>query len=216
MAGLFGGVFVYAIVAMIAGVVRFWNATGPAGSLSAASLWRAMKGAATLRQLEGGGMGCMNESERPSGRRRLYHHLTFYGFLLCFASTLSGTLAHYVFDWPAPYPWWSPSVVFGTIGGIGLVVGPLGLMAVRSGRDPAIRGSGDAGMGAAFLWMLLLVSVTGLALLVLRATPAMGLLLALHLGFVFALFLSMPYGKFVHGIYRYAALVRHAHESEGG
>src|ERR1700761_8164057 len=41
---------------------------------------------------------------------------------------------------------------------------------------------------------------------------AMGPLLALHLGVVFALFITMPYGKFVHGIYRYAALVRYARE----
>jgi len=46
----------------------------------------------------------------------------------------------------------------------------------------------------------------------LRATPAMGVLLAIHLGVVFSLFLTMPYGKFVHGLFRYAALMRHAHE----
>jgi citrate/tricarballylate utilization protein len=37
-------------------------------------------------------------------------------------------------------------------------------------------------------------------------------LLALHLGVVFALFITLPYGKFVHGLYRYAALVRYARE----
>jgi citrate/tricarballylate utilization protein len=72
--------------------------------------------------------------------------------------------------------------------------------------------TGGTGMGAAFLWLLLAISVSGLALLLLRATPAMGTVLALHLGLVFALFIAMPYGKFVHGFYRFAALVRHAAE----
>ena len=48
----------------------------------------------------------------------------------------------------------------------------------------------------------------------LRDSAAMGPLLALHLGVVFALFITMPYGKFVHGIYRYVALVRYARERQ--
>jgi len=44
----------------------------------------------------------------------------------------------------------------------------------------------------------------------------MGLLLALHLGVVFSLFATMPYGKFVHGMYRYLALVRYAKEIRTG
>ena len=49
-------------------------------------------------------------------------------------------------------------------------------------------------------------------LLLLRATPAMGIALAVHLGFVLALFLLMPYSKFVHGLYRAVALWRAARE----
>jgi len=33
-------------------------------------------------------------------------------------------------------------------------------------------------------------------------------LLAVHLGAVMALFLTLPYGKFVHALYRFAALAR--------
>ena len=103
-------------------------------------------------------------------------------------------------------------MVLGTIGGIGLIFGPLGLMIAKLRRDPVMVDEQRLGMDFAFLAMLFLTSLTGLLLLVLRATPAMPLLLALHLGVVFALFITMPYGKFVHGIYRFAALVRYARE----
>ena len=54
----------------------------------AASLWQAIRDAGELRYLDGGGVGCFNEDERPTDRRKFYHHLTFYGFLLCFAVDL--------------------------------------------------------------------------------------------------------------------------------
>jgi citrate/tricarballylate utilization protein len=60
--------------------------------------------------------------------------------------------------------------------------------------------------------MLVGLSVTGLATLALRATPAMPLLLVIHLAVVFAFFVTAPYTKFVHGFYRYAALVHDAGE----
>ena len=212
MVWLFGGAFAYAILAIAMSVRSLWRAAGPVEGLGLGSLWQATRDAATLRYLDGGGAGCVNEGERTDDRRRLYHHLTFYGFLLCLASTTTGTIAHYLLDWPAPYPWWSPTVVLGTLGGVGLVVGPWGLLRARRARDEALQAHTRNGMAEAFLWMLLLTSLTGLLLLVLRATPAMGVLLAIHLGVVFALFLSLPYGKFVHGLHRFAALVRHAHE----
>jgi citrate/tricarballylate utilization protein len=41
----------------------------------------------------------------------------------------------------------------------------------------------------------------------------MGLLLVVHLSAVLALFVTLPYGKFVHGLYRAAALVKFAAEA---
>jgi len=215
MVALFGAVFVFAIVAMVFSVRAFWRDTGGGeGAIGDGSIWRAMIDAGRLRNLDGGGAGCMNADERPTDNRKLYHHFTFYGFILCLASTSLATLLHYALDWQAPYAWWNPVVVLGTLGGIGLVIGPVGLLAARRRRDRAIATDGQSAMGIAFLWMLLLTGLTGLLLLVLRATPAMGLALAVHLGFVLGLFATMPYGKFVHGIYRFAALVRYASESQ--
>lgn len=214
MALLFGAAFAYAVVAMAMGIRNFWKDIGePAGTLGEpASIWQAVRDAGSLRYLDGGGVGCMNEDDTPTDRRRLYHHMTFYGFLLCFAATSTATLYHYLLGLEAPYPVYDLPVVLGTLGGIGLLVGPAGLLHAKWRRDPDLKDGSRTGMDVAFLVMLFLTSLTGLLLLVLRATPAMGLLLALHLGVVFSLFVTMPYGKFVHGIYRFLALVRYAKE----
>ena len=83
-------------------------------------------------------------------------------------------------------------------------------------RDPKLTDPSRKGMDTAFIAMLFLTSLTGFLVLVLRDTGAMGLLLAIHLGVVFALFVSLPYGKFVHGLYRFLALVKYAGERRGG
>jgi len=212
MAWLVGVAFLYAIVALALSLRAFWRDIGDPVGVNSGSLWQAIRDAATLRYLDGGGVGCYNHDERPNDRRGFYHHLTFYGFLLCFASTCVATLYHYLLAREAPYPWWDLPVVLGTIGGIGLIFGPLGLMIAKLRRDPVMVDEHRLGMDFAFLAMLFLTSLTGLALLVLRSTGAMPILLAVHLGVVFALFITMPYGKFVHGLYRFAALTRYAQE----
>ena len=214
MAALFGLAFLYAIVALAMGVRAFWRDIGePIGSsIEPGSLWQAMKDAGRLRYLDGGGVGCFNEDERPTDHRKVYHHLTFYGFLLCFASTSVATIYHFLLAREAPYAWWDLPVVLGTLGGIGLVIGPVGLLVAKRNRDPVLADQASTGMDVAFILMLFLTNLTGLALLLLRGTAAMGPLLALHLGVVFALFITMPYGKFVHGLYRFVALVRYARE----
>jgi citrate/tricarballylate utilization protein len=211
MVALFGSAFGFAILAIGVSLGRFWRAIRPA-SVHARHWWSAVHDGLRLRNLEGGGMGCATrEDERDDPRRRL-HHLTAGGFLLCFLATSTATVMHYAFDWPAPYEWWTPPVVLGTLGGLGIVLGPIGLLRVRAGRDPRLVH--DDPLGAALLWMLALIGITGLALLGLRATAAMQTLLAIHLGLVFAWFLLLPYGKFVHGPFRLLALVRDAAERE--
>ncbi|HXH44093.1 MAG TPA: tricarballylate utilization 4Fe-4S protein TcuB [Bradyrhizobium sp.] len=214
MAALFGAAFLYAIFALVMSVRAFWRDISPpiGGRAGIGSIFQAIRDAGELRYLHGGGVGCYNEDDKPTDRRKLYHHLTFYGFLLCFAATSVATLYHYLLAREAPYPWWDLPVVLGTLGGIGLIAGPIGLFAAKMRRDPALLDEFSYGMDVGFIAMLFLTGLTGMLLLVLRETAAMGPLLALHLGAVFAFFITMPYGKFVHGIYRFAALVRYAQE----
>ena len=166
-----------------------------------------------LRYLDGGhGKGCNNEDDAFTLSRRRFHHLTFYGFMLCFAATCVATLYHYFFDYQAPYPFFSVPVVLGTLGGIGLLVGPAGLLRLNLRRDPRHGDVAQRPMDRGFIALLLLTSATGLLLLALRDSAAMGVLLAVHLGVVMGLFLTLPYGKFAHGIFRSAAMLKYAIE----
>ncbi|WP_145003983.1 tricarballylate utilization 4Fe-4S protein TcuB [Pseudomonas oryzihabitans] len=218
LAAMFGAVFALVVLALAIGVGRFWRgisppttANDPVSHLAAGA--EAADAVLRLKYLDGGhGEGCNNESDRFTLWRRRFHHFTFYGFLLCFAATSVATLYHYLLGWEAPYPLLSAPVLLGTAGGIGLVIGPLGLLWLGLRRDPQQGDVAQRPMDRAFILLLLLVSLTGLALLAGRDTGAMAALLAIHLGAVMAFFLTMPYGKFAHGIFRSAALLKHAIE----
>jgi len=169
----------------------------------------------SLKNLDSHGAGCTYPDEHHSQARRRYHHFTFYGFLLCFASTTVAAIYHFT-GRIAPHPYLSLPVVLGTLGGLGLLIGPVGLYWLKRRRDPAIVDAKQDGMDISLLALLFLTSLTGLLLLILRETAAMGILLRIHLGIVLGLFLTLPYGKFVHGIYRSAALMRSVLETGRG
>ena len=212
LALLFGGVFVAMLLAMAMGVRDFWKqvSTDP-------MLWSAASDAThdvlTLKNLGGGHQqGCNEADDAFSLWRRRFHHMTFYGFLLCFAATSIATLYHYVFHWQAPYAYTSLPVLLGTLGGLGLVVGPMGLLYLNVRRHPLHGDAAQKTMDLGFIASLLAISVSGLVLLALRETPYMGITLCIHLGFVMGFFLMMPYGKFAHGIFRSASLLKNAIE----
>ena len=212
----FGIVFLGAIFAMVISSIKFWQtiASDPATLLAGSD---ALHDALTLKNLGGGHQaGCNEADDAFSLLRKRFHHLTFYGFMLCFASTSVATLYHYLFGWQAPYGYTSLPVVLGTLGGIGLVIGPVGLLYLNMKRHPLHGDKNQKPMDIGFITSLLSISITGLALLAWRETSYMGILLALHLGFVMGFFLMMPYGKFAHGIYRSLALLQNAIEVRQG
>jgi len=212
MVSMFAPIFLFAVLALTLGVRRFWRDIAP-GAVSGAALTEATANALTLKYLGGGhGDGCNESDDAFTPWRRRFHHFTFYGFMLCFASTCVATLYHYQIDRQAPYALTSLPVLLGTAGGVGLLIGPLGLLWLNLRRGPERGDRLHNPMDRGFIALLLLASLSGMALLACRDTAAMALLLALHLGVVMALFLTLPYGKFAHGVFRGAALLKWAIE----
>ena len=214
MVTTFGAVSIFVLVALTISGVRFWRDAHPDALGHGTGVGPAVRDALTLRHLHGSGSDCTSNLEVRMPWRRWFHHCTFYGFGLCFASTTVAAFYHSVLGWHAPYAYSSVPVLLGAAGGFGLLVGPLGLAALRQTRDPALGQEDARGLDSLFLALLFLTSLTGLALLVLRHSQAMGILLVVHLAVVLVLLLTLPYGKFVHGLYRVLALIRY-HREDG-
>ena len=216
LVGLFAPVFLFAVLALGLGVRRFWRDVTPATSgapLSAPATLEATDAVLRLKYLDGGhGDGCHNEDDAYTLKRRRAHHLTFYGFMLCFAATSLATVYHYVFGWAAPYDLPSVPKLLGAVGGVMLMLGTAGLWHLNRTRHALHGDAQQKPMDLGFIALLFLVSSSGLALWLARSTPALALLLCLHLGAVMALFATLPYGKFAHGVFRTASLLRHAIE----
>jgi len=209
MVALFIPAFLFPLFSVAISLRRYWQHTG-GGSISIHDIRHAFGSAARMKNLDGGhGDGCNFEDEdRFTQGRRKIHHAVMYGFLLCFASTASATVLHYVFNQPAPYGLLSLPKLFGISGGLLLAFGTFGMMAIKKKADPELSDKRMRGGEFAFILLLFLVSVSGLLLYVLGGTGLVGGLLYIHLGVVLAFFLLMPYSKMVHGFYRMAALVK--------
>ena len=216
LVGLFAPVFLFVVFALAMGVRRFWTDIKPATSgidVSAPAAAEATHDVLKLKYLDGGhGEGCHNEDDAYTLKRRRFHHLTFYGFALCFAATSVATLYHYLLGWAAPYELPSLPKLLGAAGGVSLMLGTAGLWHLNRTRHPMHGDAQQKPMDLGFIALLFLVAASGLALWLARATPALALLLCLHLGAVMALFATLPYGKFAHGVFRTASLLRHAVE----
>ena len=221
LVSLFAPVFLYAVLALVLGVRRFWHEVSPGHDYEASTIAAVQTAAAAeathdvlrLKYLDGGhGEGCHNEDDAWTKTRRVFHHLTFYGFLLCFTSTSVATLYHYLWGWIAPYDLPSLPKILGTAGGVSLLIGTAGLFRLSLRRHPLHGDAAQKPMDRGFMALLFLTAATGLALWGARGTAVMPATLALHLGCVMALFLTLPYGKFAHGIFRSAALLKWAIE----
>jgi citrate/tricarballylate utilization protein len=168
----------------------------------------AARDALSLRHLGGGGEGCYYpDRDRSSPARRVLHSLVFYGFGAAFLSTVVAAFQQDLLHQEPPYPVLSVCVLLGVAGGVGMIAGCCGLLWLKARADRSLGADAMRRMDVAFLVTLDLGAVTGMLTLLLRTTPLLGTMLVLHIGVLTALYVTAPYGKFVHGVYRLGALV---------
>ena len=203
--------FLAPLVSLAVSLRRFWRDTSRRAP-TLRGIASALRSAGRMSNLSGGhGDGCNFEDEdRYSNVRRHLHQFALFGFLLCFASTCSGTALHYAFGIEAPYGPFSLPKILGVPGGLLLCAGSLGLAYLKTKADPNLGATNLWGGEMAFVLLLFAVSLSGLVLFAATGTSAVSWLLPLHLGFVLAFFLTTPYSKMAHGFYRLAALAQDA------
>jgi quinone-modifying oxidoreductase subunit QmoC len=157
-------------------------------------------------------------------KRRSSHLLAFYGFIVLFIVTVWATIDLYLMPLLGvhslyPFGLLHPMKILANIGGVFLVVGCV--KAISDRRADKDGSSANTAFDWTFVWLLLLVGVTGFVTEALRFmidTAAQGraalaayTIYFVHLVLVFGLLVYLPYSKFAHLIYRTVALVYAEH-----
>lgn len=181
---------------------RFWTALGASGKRSGsflANLMPALVEVATHKRF--GSCG----AARP---RKLGHLTLLWGFVG--AAITSGLLiiGMYIQKLPMPLPLDHPYKILGNVSAGLLIIGGAILVGNRLG-DRKAAGASFA-FDTFFLSVVVLVIATGMVVQLARLAHAPGIALAsyvLHLGSVMSLFLTFPYSKFAHLLYRTLAMV---------
>ncbi|RUM88646.1 MAG: heterodisulfide reductase [Thermodesulfatator sp.] len=136
------------------------------------------------------------------------HRMLLWSFIILAFVTGVVFIAADVFGFHTPWPIYNPIKILANIGAILLIYGCISIIVNRT------RAAAEGKLASSYqdwflIYLILAVGVTGLLTELLRLAgnviyPGM---YALHLAMVFMLFLSVPYSKFAHLVYRTTAYV---------
>ncbi|HEY5677959.1 MAG TPA: quinone-interacting membrane-bound oxidoreductase complex subunit QmoC [Myxococcales bacterium] len=187
----------FAAFAALAGARRAWTAWGAPGGLPR-GLLSVAGDILAHRSFEKCG------AARP---RRLGHMMLAWGFVGGILTTTSVAVAEYGFGMHLPMRQYNPLKILGNVSAVLLAAGAIWLLVNRL-RNARAAGSSRA-FDNFFLALVLLVIFSGIGAeagrLLLPAVPAVAIYLV-HLGSILALFVTFPFSKFAHALYRTLAL----------
>jgi len=208
-AGLLGGLFKYWKAMKLADVTA-GRAVGETGVIP--SFIKTVMAVLTHRQFG----KCTQR-----GNRKSTHLYAFYGFIALFVVTIYAVLDIYLFpalgiDSVYPFNLMHPMKILANIGGILLIAGCL--KAIFDRKKDAGDTVGNTSFDQIFIWLLLLVGITGFITEIFRFTVGANAhggamqytayaVYFVHLMCVFGLLVYLPYSKFAHIWYRTLAMV---------
>ncbi len=199
---VYTSITLWVVVAFWVGGKRFWELSGEGVQRHGTfleHLWPALRDIATHKRFASCG---------PAKPRRWGHFALLWGFVA--AAVASGLIivAMYGMHEELPLAQVHPAKIIGNVGAVLLVVG--GVMLLRGRLEDEDRMGRTNAFDAFFLFVVLLVAFTGvlteLGRMFMEPTLACTIYV-IHLGAVVTLFLSAPYSKFAHVLYRTLAMV---------
>lgn len=201
----------YVITIMGISSFKYWRTIrNPNSSVSLSAFTKALWDSISHKYFKGGDAGC-DYPDMFSGYRRLYAHFSlFLGFILTALSTISAAIYQNVLSLFPPYPYLSLPVIFGTLGGILIIISTSTLTyhKRKGGRENLVERK-MIKLDVFLLALLALISITGIAVLILRNTEYMGAILITHVGITISFFALAPYSKLIHIPYRILSLTRY-------
>lgn len=206
----------YIAVVFIMSSYRYWRAIdrGAGKKIGFRVLIEALWDAVSHRYFRGGGAGC-DYPGMFGGYRRLYAHLSiFAGLALATLATIAAAIYQEILGVLPPYGYPSIPVILGISGGILMILGSSALIYYKARGGGSLEEKRMAVLDIYMLTLIGLVSLTGIALLILRDSEYMGSLFITHMGLVLALFIIAPYSKLIHIPYRILSLAKYRLEAE--
>jgi quinone-modifying oxidoreductase, subunit QmoC len=202
-----------ALLAALASGARYWRAMSQLGAVVANGAGP-VSGLvpALLDVFRHSGFGhCQDRvGTRPTYKSHLHktHLAIFYGFLGLVITTASVGIGIYAFGYLTPWPLWHPVKILGNVSGVA-VLAACGVFLYRRIEDGKKAGKSTYSDWL-FLGVLAATVVTGFLSEILRLVgipPLAYWTYFVHLVFIFFLLVYIPYSKFAHLFYRFAAML---------
>ena len=170
---------------------KYWREASSGIKFSILAVIRAISDALTHKNFKGGSAGCNFPTEKGSYYRLFSHSFIFYGFIA---------------DWLAIlfYPFKDPLVSAIFLAGSLLITFGSASTLVMRGIAPRL----EEDDGTSFTSMFLAIGISGVTFVLISSNPLWIVFFLLRASLIATLFITAPYSKFMHAVFRFLSLVR--------